>query len=321
MSMRTLPPIRVGSVDIDVIVETELQTPAGGGLLKPEAIVDREARTGRPVQVQDAGPELAELSKRAGEVGWMGRYTTPSGQLRLSFQAFVIKTATKRIVVDTCVGNDKDRASFGAPPEKVHMRQGPFLEQLEESVPAAAVDYVMCTHMHWDHVGWSSMWRGGRWVPTFPRAKYLFGKKEYDGFVAQTKEDGAHGDVARVLMRDSIGPVIQAQLHQLVPSDYVIVDEPGCKVYLKPTEGHTPGHVSVVVESGGETALITGDAMHHPMQVAYPKISSFYDADSQQSARTRQELCAEACSGRTIVIGTHFAHPCAGTLVPDPSPS
>jgi glyoxylase-like metal-dependent hydrolase (beta-lactamase superfamily II) len=117
----------------------------------------------------------------------------------------------------------------------------------------------------------------------------------------------------RAIFFDSVQPIVDAGLAEAVESDAQIAPE----VRLKPTPGHTPGHVSVVLESRGERAVITGDMMHHPCQIARPQWSTIFDTDAERSRETRRAFLAEFADTPTLVIGTHFAAPTAGRLVRD----
>jgi glyoxylase-like metal-dependent hydrolase (beta-lactamase superfamily II) len=218
-----------------------------------------------------------------------------------SIHALVVESAGRRIVVDTCVGNDKRRTN-----PRWDRLQGPFLQDLAAAGFACdTIDLVVCTHLHVDHVGWNTMLVDGRWRPTFPCARYLFGRKEWDYWQRQT--DIADGDVPG----DSVRPVIDAGLADLVEPDHRLTDE----VRLEHTPGHTPGHVSVRIRSRGEEAVITGDLMHHPVQCAEPGWASRFDVDPETARRTRRDFLRRCEEDHCLVLGTHFATPTAGRVV------
>jgi glyoxylase-like metal-dependent hydrolase (beta-lactamase superfamily II) len=169
------------------------------------------------------------------------------------------------------------------------------------------VDIVLCTHLHVDHGGWNTMLEGGKWVPTFPKARYLIGKREWDFWANEDDEDNAP------VLADSVQPVFDAGLADLVADDHVVCEE----VRLRPTPGHTPGHVSIVIFSKGESAVITGDLMHHPCQMARTDWRSAFDTDGDMAEKTRHAFLAEMADGPTLVIGTHFATPAAGLVKRD----
>jgi glyoxylase-like metal-dependent hydrolase (beta-lactamase superfamily II) len=169
------------------------------------------------------------------------------------------------------------------------------------------VDAVVCTHLHVDHVGWNTMLEGDKWVPTFPKARYLIGRKEYEHWMGEGDEE------QQVILSDSIAPIFEAGLAELVDMDHRLSPE----VRLVPTAGHTPGHVSVAIESKGERALITGDFMHHPSQIARPHWCPPFDHDTAASTQTRKAMIEDLADGPVLVIGTHFAAPTAGHIVRD----
>ena len=238
-------------------------------------------------------------------------FITPEGVLRLSIHALVIETPTKRIIVDTCVGNDKQREVF----PDWHMLQTSFLQDMEAAgFPPESFDLVLCTHLHLDHVGWNTMLVDGQWVPTFPNARYLIERTEFDYVSDEAEaEDVAQWlkDSNRDVMSDSISPVVEAGLVDLVDNRHHICDE----ISLIPTPGHTIGHVSVSIDSNGESALITGDFIHHPCQLAHPEWSVTTDYDPAQSVITRENAFAELAGTPRLVIGTHWPYPTAGRVV------
>jgi glyoxylase-like metal-dependent hydrolase (beta-lactamase superfamily II) len=226
------------------------------------------------------------------------------GRLRQSVHAFVVRTPDLTVVVDTCIGNDKDRG--GQRP--FHMLRTGFLDDLRAaSVAPEAVDVVICTHLHVDHVGWNTRLADGRWVPTFPRARYLFARREWEHWTGEDEEG------TKRILADSVAPVLEAGLAQLVEMDHRVADG----IWLEPTPGHTPGHVSVRLASDGAEAVITGDLMHHPVQVAEPGWQSSFDTDPTRARETRRAFCARYADRPVAVLGTHFHHPTAGWIVSD----
>jgi glyoxylase-like metal-dependent hydrolase (beta-lactamase superfamily II) len=224
-------------------------------------------------------------------------FMNEAGQILLSIHALVVESAGQRIVVDTCMGNDRPL------PNGLPELATDFLDELEQVVKRDEVDVVMCTHLHFDHVGWNTMKVGSDFVPTFPKARYLFGRLEYEHWSSQT-------DDRNVDFRYGVAPVVEAGLHELVESDHAITDE----VFLEPTPGHTPGHVSVRIESRGERAVITGDMVHHPVQLAEPTWSSHPDTLRERAIETRRDFVSRYGDSDVLVIGTHFAGPTAGHI-------
>jgi glyoxylase-like metal-dependent hydrolase (beta-lactamase superfamily II) len=222
----------------------------------------------------------------------------------INFQAFVLKAGKRRIMIDTCVGADREREF----PVFTRMRTT-FLEDLASiGITPSDVDTVLCTHLHFDHVGWNTRLVDGCWVPTFPKARYLFSRKEYDHWVMLRDTGGYH---AVNHLRDSVDPVVAAGLVDFIANDHQLSEE----IRLLPTPGHTPDHVSVYISSQGEQAVITGDLMHHPIQVAMPAHAATFDMDKKAGSKTRVEFVERFRENPVLIIGSHFADPGAGYIV------
>ena len=243
-------------------------------------------------------------------------FVTPDGGLKSCVQAFVVESQGRRIVVDTCVGNDKPRGN-----PTWNQLQGTFLDDLAAAgYPPESIDIVLCTHLHVDHVGWNTTLVDGQWLPTFPNARYLFGRTEWEHWQQETVTAIA-GDIdpelAEVIMdcpavnRDSIRPVIAAGLEELVEVDHQVTEE----IRLEPTPGHTPGHVSVAIRSAGQRAVITGDMMHHPIQIGLPHVAIKFDHDVARAQNTRRDFLQHYGDEEVLVFGTHFVSPTAGWVV------
>jgi glyoxylase-like metal-dependent hydrolase (beta-lactamase superfamily II) len=260
------------------------------------------------VEVEVAGkatwivPDLT--SENLATVGWcQPHFATADGKVVMSVHALVVESQGRRIMVDTCVGNDK---TLNVP--NWNKRQGPFLTDLAAAGFAAdSIDTVLCTHLHVDHVGWNTRLENDKWVPTFRNARYLWHRVEFD-YWSRT-DQSIYGPV----VQESVQPVFDAGLVDLVEPTHAVTSE----VTLEPTQGHTPGHVSIRIASRGEEAVITGDVMHHPAQCAHPEWHSSADADGAQAERTRREFLARYADRPVLVIGTHFAAPTAGRIVRD----
>jgi glyoxylase-like metal-dependent hydrolase (beta-lactamase superfamily II) len=268
---------QVGKVKITRVIEMEVT--GGSRFLLPQAT--REAI--RPME-------------------WLTpHFADAEGNLIMSIHSLVIETPTRKMIVDTCIGNDKQRAI----PNWSNLKL-PFLEDLKKAgYDREEIDTVMCTHLHVDHVGWNTMLVDGEWLPTFPNARYLMGEKEYEYWNFEDSDPQY-----QVLMSDSVRPVFDAGLVDLVDMKHQVCDE----IYFEPTPGHTPGHVSVHIESEGQHALITGDCIHHPCQIEKIDWSSTADYDSEVAINTRRKLLAEYGDQDVLIIGTHFATPTAGHI-------
>jgi glyoxylase-like metal-dependent hydrolase (beta-lactamase superfamily II) len=270
---------QVGAVKITRIVEMELAAP--GAVFLPQAT-----------------PEALKASP------WLyPNFVNEDHTLKLSIHALLVEAPGLRLVVDTCIGNDRPRGITNNRPLST-----PFLDHLADAGWSRdSVDAVVCTHLHVDHVGWNTMLVDGKWVPTFPKARYLIGKREFEHWSAEGDEE------QQTILGDSVKPIFDAGLAELVDLDHRISPE----IRLVPSTGHTPGHVCVQIESEGETAVITGDMTHHPCQLAHPDWSPSFDSDPNAAAVTRARLFAEWADRPILVIGTHYAGPTAGRVKRD----
>lgn len=231
-------------------------------------------------------------------------YATPEGLQRMNFQGFVVQTPTRTIVVDSCIGAGREREFdvFCDLPEG-------FLQDLESlGISREDVDTVMCTHLHFDHVGWNTYKdpETGEFKPTFPNARYLFGKTEFEAW-KDIRNDGHHNPNHMI---ESVDPIVAAGMADFIVADHVICDEIRCE----PSHGHTPGHVHVRISSKGEDAVITGDLMHHPMQCAMPHREATFDMDKETGRQTRIGFVEKYADSGVLVIGAHFAEPTAGHI-------
>ena len=233
-------------------------------------------------------------------------FATPEGRMLISFQAFVLRSRGRSIMIDTCIGSGRKREY-----DVFCNLQTTFLEDLRAAgFPPEEVTGVLCTHLHFDHVGWNTRQVNGKWVPTFPKARYYFGQKEWDHWQFLKRTGGYH-DFTH--MEDSLDPVVEAGQVEFIGPDYRITDE----VSLFPTPGHTPGHVSVLIQSKGQEAVITGDMMHHPVQLAVPHIPGNFDMDKEAGIRTRQSFIDRFANRNVLIIGSHFCEPTGGRIVRD----
>jgi glyoxylase-like metal-dependent hydrolase (beta-lactamase superfamily II) len=267
------------------------------GRFRIAAVVERAGPTRPTWLLPDAVPEAVERHR-----GWLApHFLDEKGRFLQSIHSFVLQAPGLTALIDTCVGNDKDRGGR----QPFHMMRTTFLEDLRAAgFPPDSIDVVICTHLHVDHVGWNTRLDNGRWVPTFPRARHLFARREWEHWSAEHAED------TRRVMADSVKPVLDAGLADLVDMDHRLSDE----LCLEPTPGHTPGHVSVRLRSGDGEAVITGDLMHCPVQVAEPEWGSHFDSDVEEARKTRRAFCERYADSAVTVLGTHFHHPTAGRI-------
>ena len=268
---------QVGDVRITQIVE--LTTASLGPYLLPQAT-----------------PEALDA------IDWLEPFIDAQNRIVLSIHTLVVETPDRCIVVDTCIGNDKVRTY-----PRWNRMQSRFLDDfVARGFALEQVDTVLCTHMHVDHVGWNTRLVAGKWQPTFGKARYLFGETEWRHWQHEPQEFGP-------AIEDSVQPIFDAGLATLVDEQHKVCHE----VQLEPTPGHTPGHVSVHITSRGEEAVITGDMIHHPCQIAHPGWSSSADFDQFKSAATRTRFLERYADRPVLIIGTHFAAPTAGHIVRD----
>jgi glyoxylase-like metal-dependent hydrolase (beta-lactamase superfamily II) len=222
--------------------------------------------------------------------------------LILCFQSYIVKTPHHTVLIDSCIGNDKPRPlrpKWNMKTDDTYMRA-----LAHTGVSVDDIDFVMCTHLHVDHVGWNTRLDGGRWVPTFPNARYIFGKTEFDYWT----EQNAKTEVPPYV--DSVLPVVAAKRADIVGNDYGIGDH----VRILPTPGHTPGHVAFVLGRGRDDAVFSGDLMHSPLQTRYPELSPKFDVDQAQAAVTRRNFLERYCDTDTLCCTAHFPSPSAGKI-------
>ena len=225
------------------------------------------------------------------------------GYLTLVVQSFLVRTPHHTILIDTCVGDCKPRTGGIIPSSWNNQRGGTFLHQLElAGARPEDIDFVMCTHLHSDHVGWNTRLAGDRWVPTFPNAKYIMSRRDLE----YTQE--LHRKRPINALVDSVLPVVEAGQAMLVANDYALDDN----VWLESTPGHTPDHISVCMASNGVNAVVTGDLIHTPVQCMKPEWKPFSDADADLAVRTRRAFLERHCEANTLVCGTHFPSPSLG---------
>lgn len=230
-----------------------------------------------------------------------------SGHLIMSFHSYVVRTPRHTILVDNCLGNHKHRPQR----DFWHMRDGPYLADLAAmGIAPEDVDFVMCTHLHVDHVGWNTRLIDGRWVPTFPNARYLFGRRELEHWqsvaAAGSVESVNHGSY-----QDSVLPVVEAGQAVLVDDGHTLDDG----IWVEDAPGHTPGNAMIRLKSAQGNAVLTGDTIQHPLQLARPDWSSAFCDDPVLSRESRTRLIEAAADTDTLVLTGHFPDPVAGRIV------
>ncbi len=223
-------------------------------------------------------------------------------RLILCFQSYVVRTPHHTVLVDSCIGNDKDRPTRPT----WHLKTDTaFIDGLAAvGLSVQDIDVVMCTHLHADHVGWNTRLQDGRWVPTFPRARYLFSARE----LAHWTAENAKSPIAAMV--DSVLPIVAANRADLITSEHALDDH----VRLLPTPGHTPDHFAVRLGRGSDAAVLAGDLIHSPVQARYPEMSMAADFDPAQAATTRRGFLERYCDASTLCCTAHFPAPSAGHI-------
>ena len=232
-------------------------------------------------------------------------------KVHLSFHSYVLRTPTLNILVDTCNGNHKQRPSMPA----WHMLELPYLERLAKiGLRPEDIDLVMCTHLHTDHVGWNTQLKDGRWVPTFPRARYLMSRVDFDTFNAQHLAD-PDKPVNRGSFVDSVLPVVEhGQAVMVDPGDLVHADLAD-NMWLESSAGHSPGNLNIFMKSRGKRACMCGDVFHHAIQCARPDLYSPADYNNAQGVTARVHLLESYADTDMLVLAAHFPDPTAGRFV------
>jgi glyoxylase-like metal-dependent hydrolase (beta-lactamase superfamily II) len=276
--------IRLGDVTIDSIIERD------GPWRTPEAMFP----------TCDPDVARAHLSQMDPFV-----FDAASGKMIITYQTFVLRTPAHTILVDTCTGEDKNY------PPPMDFPKQPWLDGFARlGLRFEDIDYVFCTHLHIDHCGWNTRLLNGRWVPTFPKAKYIFHKREYDAWEAVTaRGESPPGDVWRM----NCLPVVEAGQALLVGDDFALDD----LITLTPTPGHAPCHCCININAGGQRAVVTGDLMHHPLQCREPDWSTIFCWDPALAAQSRRSFLTSVADTDTLLLPIHFAGPTAGRVQAD----
>ena len=224
----------------------------------------------------------------------------------MSFHSFVVRTPQGTLLVDTCVGNHKERPMLA----EWHQQEFPYLERLAQAgLTPPDIDFVCCTHLHGDHVGWNTRLVNGRWVPTFPNARYLFADTEIAYWERLHEQEP--GNMYRRVWDDSVLPVLVSGQAERVDSEAEILSG----VRLRPAPGHTPGNVVIELDDGKARAIMTGDVVHHAVQIERPDWCSNFDDDQARAQRTRRALLEQLADTDTLMLPAHFSGPTAVRIV------
>ena len=239
---------------------------------------------------------------------WLSPYhiDAETGAFEMPVHSFVVQTGRHNILIDTCVGNHKDRPIF----TEMHQLTTGYLDRLSDvGLRPEDIDYVMCTHLHVDHVGWNTRLLDGRWVPTFPNARYVFSRTEYEAARADWANPAMMVAVKNNF-EDSVQPIVEAGKAEFIDGVHEMLDG----FTLRPAPGHSPGHVRIELRSRGELGVFGGDLIHNPLQVPLWQLSSLPCWDKQMSARTRRELLEFCAAENALLMPGHFKAPSVGRI-------
>lgn len=263
------------------------------------------------LEVDNVGPAIQVAIPMATpenikKIPWLvPNFADKNGILISANQSFIIRSGRKIIVVDTADGEGKIRSDL---PEWSNFHTKYLENFLATGIKFEDVTTVISTHLHTDHEGFNTLTRGSNFIPTFSNAKYLFIKEEFDYWSSKPENEMAADKEA---FNDSVVPVVEAGLSGIIPNNYRIDKN----VNVLPLPGHTPGHIGIVVESQGEKAIFSGDAIHHPCQIAHPEWSMLADVEGDLALESRKKLLNDIADTNILLLGTHFANPVAGKII------
>jgi len=278
---------RIGPLEISRVEETRTQFDAG--MFYPELARDTPARY----------------------ASWLAPYfDLEAHSFPCVFQSFVVRHGKTTILIDTCIGNDKERPDF----QLAHRLNNPYLDRLRAAnCRPEDVDIVLCTHFHVDHVGWNTRLDNGRWVPTFPNARYIFSREEYARYAPENRPP-QNPDVEPPpfldIFEDSVLPVIQSGQAEFVSGEQPVHE----LLTVFPAPGHTPGHIAIRAGRGEDTGIFLGDIIHNPIQIAEPNLNSAFCEDGTRARTTRRRLLDEAAEHNHLLVPGHFCAPHVGKV-------
>jgi glyoxylase-like metal-dependent hydrolase (beta-lactamase superfamily II) len=259
-----------------------------------------ESRRQFPLSMLTTDESLIE-----GCAGWLfPRFADADRNFDMVFQSWIMVVDGKVVVVDPCVGNGRNLPTLPF----FHMLDTPFIERFAATgFRPEDVDYVFCTHLHSDHCGWNTQLRGGRFVPTFPNARYIMVRREYDRW--DPRRPGHHPSEHNAgVFEASVLPVLEAGLAELVADTHRISPS----LLIEPAWGHTAGHSALHLSSAGEEACFTGDVFHHPLELVHPELDARSCEDFAQTLATRRRLIARCLATGALIVPAHFAAPYVG---------
>jgi len=220
------------------------------------------------------------------------------GLLDITIGSLLVRSAGHTILIDTGIGK------LERPPFRTE--RADLLGNLAaHGVRPEDVDLVVITHLHVDHVGWNTLKQGERWVPTFPRARYLIQQKEWDYFTAPEQRERL------AYVAENVLPLAEAGVVDFMTHDKAITPD----LTYFPTPGHTPDHCSILVQSQGERALVIGDVAHHPIQMTETDWQVNADIDKAKAIESRHMVAEKLEREGILAVGGHWPFPCMGRVV------
>lgn len=233
-------------------------------------------------------------------------YDAESGHFPMPVHSWLLRVGSQTVLIDTCMGNHKARPGLF----EMHMLNTRYLQRMEEiGVRPDEIDYVLCTHLHVDHVGWNTKLESGRWVPTFPNAKYVLSRIEYEAVKKEAADPACPAFVHNVF-EDSIHPIVESGKAVLVNDMHELLGH----LTLHPAPGHSPGHVRIELRSQGQVGVFAGDLLHSPVQVPLWHWSSRVCWDRTMAAKSRHELLTFCAAEDALLLPGHFEAPHVGRI-------
>jgi glyoxylase-like metal-dependent hydrolase (beta-lactamase superfamily II) len=236
-------------------------------------------------------------------IGWLApdHYSPEHDRVVTSVHSWLIRSGGLTILIETCGGNHKDRPWT----PRFHQRDLPFLQNLRAAGAAPEdIDLVLCTHLHADHVGWNTRLSDGRWVPTFPNAKYVFSRID-DAYWDVRRNPAMASDPRHMAYEDSVLPVIQSGQAVLVDDGYDVTS----RISVEAAPGHSPGHVLFRLADEGQRAVFCGDVIHHVLQVYAPHWNHMADEWPAEAALSRRRLLESCVEQGALMFPIHFGAP------------
>lgn len=266
-----------------------------------------------PLEAMFPGTTDADLAQTA---DWLDdphlTDTVASSRINFSWHTFVVRFGDQVVLVDTGHGNDKTRPDF-IPGD--HVRSDLPAELRAIDVRPEDVTLVLCTHMHYDHIGWNTVLADGPWVPTFPNARHLLPKADYDFLIENHENDPVNGTA----FRESVLPLERASMVDLVAPGQEIVRTSRTVMWAEDAAGHSPGSILIHIDSDGRRAVFSGDVIHHPLQLVRADLALSFELERETTIRVRERFLEAVADSGIAVFPAHFGGATGGYVVRDES--